>query len=109
MARPLPRLLKIISAGGDMTHLATRAYLLAIQLYPEPPVTGEAVQQRGSKIIDAAAEDVRHDRPCLLAAWVTKRKVEDGTQVIFELRGVRAIDRPVARVVRTHCELVHNH
>src|SRR3954447_16655868 len=63
MARPLSCLLKIISAGGDMAHLATGADLLAIELDTEPTVPGEAVQQRGSKIIHAAAEDVGHDRP----------------------------------------------
>ena len=73
MPRPFSCLIKIISEGGDMTHLATGAYLLAVQLHSQPPVTGKAVQQRRRKILDAPAEDIGHHGPLLLAARVAER------------------------------------
>src|SRR5215211_1334759 len=73
MPRPLSCLLKIISGGCHMAHLAAGADLLAIQLHPQPSITGEAMQQRRRKIINAAAEDVRHDRPGFLATRVAER------------------------------------
>ena len=46
MPSPLLCLDKIISEGGDMAHLATETYLLAVQLHPQPPVSGKTMQQR---------------------------------------------------------------
>src|SRR4029453_17168507 len=102
MPRPLPSLFKIISGGRDMAHLAAGADLLAIQLHPQPPITSKAMQQRRRKIINPAAETVRHDPPGFLARRVAERQVEDGTQMVFELRGVGPIDRPMTGVVWTH-------
>jgi hypothetical protein len=43
------------------------------------------MQQRRRKIINTAAEDVRHNRPGFLATRVAEGQVEDGTQMVFEL------------------------
>src|SRR5512132_3706759 len=71
--RPFPCLVKIISEGGDMPHLATGAYLLAVQLHAKPPITGKAVQQCRRKILQAPAEHIGHHNPPLLAARIAER------------------------------------
>src|SRR5918994_3238191 len=73
MPRPLPCLVKIISERRNMPHFATGAYLLAVQLHPEPPITGKTMQQGRGKILQAPAEYVVHHDPALLAARVAKR------------------------------------
>src|SRR5688572_22637758 len=73
MPGPLPCLSKIISERSDMAHFATRAYLLAVQLHPQPPVTGKTMQQRRRKIFQRPAEYIGHHNPTLLAARVAQR------------------------------------
>jgi hypothetical protein len=46
MPGPLPCLTKIISESGDMAYFATGPYLFAVQLHPQPPITGKTMQQR---------------------------------------------------------------
>src|SRR4029450_10194504 len=109
MPRPFPCFVKIISEGGDMPHLATGAYLLAVQLHPEPPITGKTMQQRRRKVLKPPAEYIGHQDPPPLAAGVAKRKIQRRTQMVLKLRGMGAIDRPVTGVVRPHGQLVDHY
>src|SRR5215213_2864622 len=106
MLGPPSGVVEIIAEGGDVTNLASRAHLFAVELHPEPAIPSEAMQQRRWKIIDAAAEDIDHHRPRHSGPRITQGQIEDRAQVVLELRGVRAVDGPVAGVVRPHRQLV---
>src|SRR5215207_1301487 len=69
---PLPCLVKIISEGGDVTHLATRTHLLSVELDSQPSVMGETVHQGRRQVLNAAPEDIGHDGPSFLAARVAE-------------------------------------
>src|SRR4029450_4293910 len=90
MPRPFSCLFKIISEGCDMTHLATRAHMLPIQLHSEPPITGKTMQQRRRKVLKAPTEYVGHHDPPLLAARIAKRQIQHRTQMVLKLRGMGA-------------------
>src|SRR6185312_2601202 len=78
MPGPLLCLDKIISVGGDMAYLATGTYLLAVQLHPQPPVSGKTMQQGRWKIIDLPTEDIGHHRPPVDAGRFAERQIEHG-------------------------------
>src|SRR5829696_2487484 len=98
--------IEIIAEGSDVADLASRSDLLAVELHPELAIPGEAMQQRRRKIIDRAAENVDHHRPRHSGTRIAQREIEYRPQMVLELRGVRAVDSPVTRVVRTHGQLV---
>ena len=109
MPGPGANLVKIIAVRRHVPDLTARPHLLAVDLDPQPAVPGEAVQQRGRQIADRAPEHVGHHRPAFARTRVAQRQIEHRPQVILELRGVRAVDGPVAGVVRPHGQLVDHH
>ena len=63
------------------------------------------VDARRSDVV-RSAEHVRHDHHGRGHRGRAERVVQHRAQVLLELRGARALDRPVGRVVRTHRQLV---
>ena len=47
-----PDLGQVVADRGDVADLAAGPDLLAVELHPQPPVPGEAVQQRRRQVLD---------------------------------------------------------
>lgn len=106
VAGPPPDVVQIVTVGGDVTDLAAGDDRLAVELHPQRRVAREHLVEAGDEIGARAAQHVVHDGPGRPGPGEAERKVADGPQMVLELRGVGAVDRPVTRVVRPHRQLV---
>ena len=92
-----------------MADLPIGAFSLSVQVNSR---VGHACHQMVGALIHRhlgrlwCAEDVGHHGDLGARRGVAERVVENGPEVLFELRRDRAVHRPVATVVRTHRELV---
>ena len=90
-----------------MADLATRPRLLAVIVH----LRGRECRQcrtiaLAQRRTGRPAQDVHHHRPAVAASGRPQRQVENRTQVLLELTGRRAVNGPVAGVVRTHRQLI---
>ena len=103
---PLAQVGQVVPAHRDVADLATGPHRLAVQVHLERGVVRQHVLVGRVEVRVVAAEHVGHDRPRRARAGVAERQVEHRAQVLLELAGDRAVDRPVAAVVRAHRQLV---
>ena len=87
---------------GDMAHLAAGAsFALAVDVDVHIGLGDEI-----GPAVDVVADEVVHDRAATNELGRAGRKVADGADMLFELRGDRALDRPMAAVVDPRRDLV---
>src|SRR5580704_14137528 len=91
---------------GDVADLAAGAYRLAVHVHLDGRVAGHHVDVAVVDVIVVAAEHVGHHGNRGGRRRGAERQVQNGPQVLLELRGTRALDGPVTAVVRAHGELV---
>jgi hypothetical protein len=109
-AAPRPRapsraLRRGVAQRGDVAELAPVPGRLAVQVHVRTG-HGQRVRQRRRRDRVAATDDVdRRDRRRAQLRRA-ERPVEHRAQVLLELRGLGALDRPVPGVVRAQGELV---
>src|SRR3569833_3099935 len=109
VARPFAYLVQVVAERGHVPDLAAWTDLLAVEVHLHARVVRHHVDVARIDLGIVAAEDVGHHRVRRGRPRVAQRKVEHRAQVLFELRGARALDRPVPGVVRAHGQLVDQH
>ena len=93
----------------DVAHLSPGRTCLPYMWIRDAGVVRQAVQVAAVHVGDVAAEHVGHHHARRGQPGVAERQVEHGAQVLLELAGPRALDGPVAAVVRAHRQLVDEH
>src|SRR5919199_4685895 len=92
-----PYLVQVVAEHRHVTDLASGPDPLAVQVDPRLRHSGEHVVQplvQGHRSAVRAAEHVRHHGHRRGRRRVAQRVVEDRAQVLLELRGTPALDRP---------------
>ena len=92
--------------AGDVADLPAGHDGLAVEVDARGAVAGEHVLERAGEVGLRAAEHVAHHGDVVAQLGRAERQVEHGTDVVLELAGDRAVDGPVAGVVRAHGQLV---
>ncbi len=91
----------------DVTDLAARAHVLAVEVDLGLRVGGEGRDAAGVQVLAGAAEDVLHHDAGPAGGRLAQRQVEHGADVLLELAGDGAVHGPVSGVVGAHGQLVH--
>src|SRR4051812_13760174 len=87
-----------------MPHLATRAgFALAVDVD-----VGALFGDQLGPAVEVAADEIVHRRAAADEVGRAGRKVADGADVLLELRGDSALDRPVAAIVHARRDFVHH-
>ena len=97
---------EIVADRRHMADFAAALHILAIQVDLHNRFRSQHNVGLGHQVVDAPTEDVDHDGPRLACLGRTQRQVQHRADVVLELAGMGAVDRPVTGVVRAHRELV---
>src|SRR5574337_1643032 len=98
---PSPRFRGFGENAGDMAHLAVRPELeLAVKMQAKVRL-GEDV----APVLGVLADEIVHFRPAAPCRRA-ERPAGDGADVLLALRGLRAVERPVAGIVDARGDLV---
>src|SRR5262252_3252932 len=95
-----------IPGHGHVPDLAPRAHLLAVQVHLHTRIGRHHMQVAPVHAGIGTTKDIRHNDLRRDRTGSAQRKVQDGPQVLLELRCRGPLDGPVPAVVRPHGQLV---